>query len=72
MAEDYGPGGQPALHRTMGEIRAAWETLAAPPRDRGRVALIVARRADGVRETFDRAVLTPEEGVPGDRWGRLN
>ena len=28
------------------------------------------RRADGVRETPERVRLSPEEGVPGDRWGR--
>jgi MOSC domain-containing protein YiiM len=44
--------------------------MAAPPRDAGTVALIVARRADGVRDTPPRVRLSPERGVPGDRWER--
>jgi MOSC domain-containing protein YiiM len=68
-SEDYGPRGDPARHRSQAAIEADWARLSAPP-DRGRVALIVARRADGVRETPQRALLTPEGGVPGDRWAR--
>jgi MOSC domain-containing protein YiiM len=34
------------------------------------VALIVRRRPDGVRETPARVQLSPEQGVPGDRWSR--
>jgi MOSC domain-containing protein YiiM len=50
------------LERRLGEL--------APPKDRGKLALIVARRDDGHRETPERVVLTPEEGVPGDAWLR--
>lgn len=46
--------------------------LPPAPKDDGRVALIVARRADGVRETLKHVHPTPEDGVPGDRWGRMN
>jgi MOSC domain-containing protein YiiM len=38
--------------------------------DLGRVALLVIRRADGVRELPLRARLSPEDGLPGDGWGR--
>jgi len=68
--EDYGPRGDPSCHRPLAELEAAWNALRAAPTDRGRVALIVARRADGVRDTPSRARLSPEEGVPGDRWMR--
>lgn len=41
-----------------------------PPRDHGRIAMIVRRRPGGVRESLDRVELTPEGGVPGDEWAR--
>ena len=41
-----------------------------PGSEHARLRLIVSRRADGVRETWDRVQLSPEAGVPGDRWGR--
>lgn len=44
--------------------------MPAPPKDSGRVALIVARCKDGTRETPGRTILSLEEGVPGDRWNR--
>ncbi len=68
--EAYGPEGEPSRHLALDEIEAGWDRLPSPPTDTGRVALIVARRADGVRETPERARLSPEEGVPGDRWAR--
>ncbi len=68
--EDYGPQGDPERHRPLAELEAGVRDLSAAPKDAGRVALIVARRADGGRETPDRVSVAPEEGVPGDRWGR--
>jgi len=44
--------------------------LPGAPKDSGRLALIVCRTAEGVRETPERVHLTAEEGVPGDSWGR--
>ena len=70
--EDYGPRGDERCHRTAEEIESAWKVLPPAPRDRGRVALIVARRPDGVRETPDKVYLTPAGGMPGDRWSRLS
>jgi MOSC domain-containing protein YiiM len=69
-AEDWGPQGDPARHLPGPELEARLCALAPPPRDHGRLSLIVRRRADGVRETPQRVRLSPEEGVPGDRWGR--
>lgn len=68
--EAYGPPGDPSRHRPLAELEAALR--AAPPaqKNTGRLALIVLRRADGTRETPDRVRLSPEEGLPGDRWGR--
>jgi MOSC domain-containing protein YiiM len=68
--EHYGPRGDPARHRTLIDLEAGLDALAAADPDRGRVCLIVSRRADGVRETWERAELSPEGGMPGDRWGR--
>jgi MOSC domain-containing protein YiiM len=69
-AEAYGPQGDSSSHRPLAELEAGLRALPEPPRDSGRLALIVRRRADGVRETPDRATLSPEEGVPGDGWSR--
>lgn len=68
--EAFGPQGEPARHRPLAELEAGLRGLAEAPRDAGRVALIVRRRADGVRETPERAHLSPDEGVPGDGWSR--
>jgi len=62
--EAYGPHGDASRHRP------ALAALPPAPRDHGRVVLLVRRRADGVRETPEGARLSPEEGMPGDRWGR--
>ncbi len=70
--EHYGPLGDPSHHRPFAELEQAMRKLPPAPKDDGRVALVVARRADGVRETPEHVHLTPEDGVPGDRWGRMN
>jgi hypothetical protein len=69
-AEDYGPQGDASQHRPLAELEAALRALPAPPCESGRVALIVRRRADGVRETPERVRLCPVQGVPGDGWSR--
>jgi hypothetical protein len=70
MGEDYGPRGDPDCHRSMDELRAELAALPPAPRDRGRVTKLVARRADGIRDLPMRVVLSPERGMPGDRWER--
>ena len=69
-AEAYGPEGDASRHRPLAELEAGLRGLPAAPRDAGRLALIVRRRADGVRETPARVRLSLEEGVPGDGWSR--
>lgn len=66
---DHGPWGDPSRHLPLEELARGLERL-APPRDRGELALIVARRDRGTRETPKRALLTPAGGVPGDAWLR--
>ncbi len=51
-------------------LEAGLRALPEPPRECGRLILIVRRRADGGRETPDRVRLTPEAGVTGDDWIR--
>jgi MOSC domain-containing protein YiiM len=53
----------------MAELERGLAQL-APPRDAGRLALIVARGDDGSRATPERSWLTREGGVPGDAWQR--
>jgi MOSC domain-containing protein YiiM len=62
--------GEPARYVALAELERALETRAAVPRDRGRVTLIVRRAPGGVREVVHRATFTPDEGLPGDAWGR--
>jgi hypothetical protein len=40
----------------------------SPPKNTGTLALIVARGANEQRETPERAVLSPHDGLPGDAW----
>ena len=68
--EAYGPPGDGARHRPLAELEAGFRVLPEPPRESGRLVLVVRRRTDGIRETPARVRLTPEEGVPGDGWRR--
>lgn len=68
--EDYGPRGEAERHLPLAELERRLAQLPPPPADAGTVHLIVARRADGVRETIEQLTLTPERGIPGDRWER--
>jgi hypothetical protein len=70
QAEAYGPQGDASRHLPLAALQASLRAMPASARDSGRLALIVRRRPDGVRETPECVRLTPEEGVPGDGWGR--
>ncbi len=52
------------------QLEAGLRALPEPPRDSGRLTLMVRRRPDGVRETPQRVLLTQEDGMPGDDWNR--
>ncbi len=62
--------GSGPLHRSLADLEAGLRALPVPPKDSGRLALIVCRHAPGVHEPLERVRLTPEEGVPGDEWNR--
>ncbi len=65
----HGPWGDSARHVSRAELERGLRAL-APPQDVGRVALITARGDDGRRQAPERAVLTPEAGMPSDAWIR--
>ena len=60
----------PSRHLPLTALESGLRALPALPKDSGRLALIVRRREDGSRETPERLCLSPEDGVPGDSWGR--
>src|SRR5262245_25944403 len=62
--------GDSSRHRSLAELETGLRALAQSPKDSGRLRLVVRRRVDGSRETPERLRLTPEDGVPGDSWGR--
>ncbi len=61
------PSGDP-VRRTTAELEAALEELAAAPRDRGTVELVVRRPAVGEREVLSTGELDPAVGLVGDTW----
>jgi MOSC domain-containing protein YiiM len=64
-----GPWGDSSFHLSRADLERGFDLL-SPPKDVGKLALIVARAEGGRRETPGRALLTPERGVPGDAWER--
>lgn len=69
--EPYGPKGDPERHLCLAELRAGLAALPPEPdTERGRVARIVRRLADGSRETLGATELSVALGVPGDGWSR--
>lgn len=70
MASAGDTSGDPSCHRSRAVLEAGLRALPAAPRDVGRVALIVRRPAVGKREAPGLVRLSPEEGLPGDGWGR--
>ena len=64
------PQPEPARHCPLEKLESGLEALPRAPKEAGRVALIVRRPAEGRREILEQAHLTPEEGLPGDEWGR--
>src|SRR5688500_14435481 len=60
--------GDRSRHLSRSALEAALAQLPEPPKDAGTLELMVARGPNGERELPDRVVLTPEQGMPGDRW----
>ena len=55
-------------HRTTEELEVFRPRLDACPRDRGTLALLVRRPAEGVREVLSEGLLDVHEGLVGDNW----
>jgi MOSC domain-containing protein YiiM len=58
------------LHLPYAVLEERIAALPPPPRDEGRIVLVVARPAADERLTPSHCRLTPEEGVHGDRWSK--
>lgn len=50
------------------ELERKWKNTPSHPTDRGRVSLIVLRLGEAKHRRVDRAEVTVENGVIGDRW----
>jgi len=70
QTKTVGPHVDSPFHLPVAELEARLRALPGAPKDSGRLALIVCRSAEGVRETPERLHLSAEDGVPGDSWGR--
>jgi len=55
-------------HLSRAALEAALARLPEAPKDAGTLELLVARGPNGERQLPHEVVLTPEAGMPGDRW----
>jgi hypothetical protein len=62
--------GDPAHHMDTAALRAALAALPPAPKNQGTLALMVARGPGGERQLPAEVLLTPEGGMPGDRWAK--
>jgi hypothetical protein len=60
--------GDPTKHLERHTLEAALTALPMPPRDEGRVDLLLARGSKGERVLHREAWLTVAAGMPDDRW----
>lgn len=63
-----GARGDQRQHLDREELEARIAALPSAPLDRGVVSLLVARPSVGERHLPTKAMLTPDGGMPGDRW----
>lgn len=59
-----------APHLTDEQLAAGWPAIAASPKERGTLAMIVRRPAEGTREILVEGQLDLVEGLVGDSWRR--
>jgi MOSC domain len=55
---------------SLDRLERGLRSLPEMGRDAGRLVLVVRRQPDGARDTPERVLLSPSEGVPGDDWSR--
>jgi len=58
------------LHLSLAELEGGLRALPQPPKDSGRVVMIVCRRAPGLHESVHQVHLSVDDGVTGDEWKR--
>ena len=59
-------------HLGMAELEARLDSLPELPRERGRVAAMMARPGSWQRQELESAEITARSGMPGDRWVELD
>lgn len=69
-SSSLGPQVGSSQHLSLAELQVGLRALPRMSSESGRLALIVRSLADGSRETPQRGVLSLEDRVPGDKWGR--
>ena len=62
--------GDPAHFLTLAQLQRQLEELEPAPADAGRVAFVMRRGPNGIRETPGEIRLVLDIGVEGDAWGR--
>ncbi len=62
--------GDSSRHVRLADLTRGLEGCPDPPREAGRVILLVRKAEGGRRETPTRTLLSPDFGIPGDAWGR--
>lgn len=60
--------GDRSRHLSRAALESALAALPEAPKDAGTLELMVARGKRGERELPEAVMLTPEGGMPGDRW----
>jgi MOSC domain len=68
LLEDGSGGASAAGGPTLAALEAAWAVAEPAPRSSGTVRGICVRVDEGVHETPERAEVTVEDGLAGDRW----
>jgi MOSC domain-containing protein YiiM len=64
--------GHVTLQVSAEDLAGGLEAISDSPQDHGTLELIVARPVEGERFCPERAELTPEDGVVGDRWRKTS
>jgi MOSC domain-containing protein YiiM len=62
--------GDPKLFLALSELERLLGQLPPQPANDGTVSVLVRRGEGGRRELLEEVTLSPEDGVPGDTWGR--
>lgn len=62
--------GDPSRFLSLEHLERGLASLPGTPKNEGQVTLIIQRGEAGRREKLDRVLVSPEEGLRGDAWGR--